>query len=101
MTSRRRLRLTADARADLRSILRYTARQWGTRQRDVYRAQLDAGMNDLIDYPERGQERPDIYQGCRAFRVEQHILYNRLTETEILIGRVLHVRQDAIGKVDP
>ncbi len=100
MPSRRRLHLTADAQADLRSILRYTARQWDIRQRDIYRGHLDEGMNTLLEFPDRGHERDDLYPGCRALRVKQHVLYYRLTETHVIVGRVLHVRQDAVGKVE-
>lgn len=58
-------------------------------------------MDRLTRYPELGQAQDDIYPGCRVLRVEQHVLYYRVTETEVIIGRVLHVRQDPIGKVTP
>ena len=101
MKSSRKLRLTADARADVRSILRYTARQWGLRQRDIYRAQLYEGMDKLLRHPELGEEQDDVFPGCRTLRVEQHVLFSRVTETEIIVSRVLHVRQDVTDKVFP
>ncbi|MEA2528790.1 MAG: hypothetical protein QOG89_434, partial [Thermomicrobiales bacterium] len=48
----RKLRLTPEARADVRDIRRYTARQWGVRQRDVYYARFNQGMRALLDHPE-------------------------------------------------
>jgi|SRR5215213_9257880 len=101
MTSRRRLSFSTGAQADIRSILRYTERQWGVRQRSTCQTQLDEGLNTLVEYPERGSERNDLYVGCRALRVQQHIVYYRLTETHIIVGRVLHNRQDPTGKVRP
>jgi toxin ParE1/3/4 len=73
----------------------------GVEQRQRYRALLDEGMDRLTRYPELGLTRDDLYQGCRALRVEQHILYYRVTDTKIIVGRVLHVRQDPTGKVEP
>jgi toxin ParE1/3/4 len=101
MKSGRKLRLTADARADIRSILRYTARQWGIRQRDIYHAALLEGMDKLLRHPALGEERTDLFDGCRALRVEHHLLFYRIAETGIVVGRVLHVRQMATGIVVP
>lgn len=101
MKSDRKLRLTAHARADVRSILRYTAKQWGVRQRDIYHAQLYDGMDRLLRHPELGEERSDLFDGCRALRVEHHIHFYRIAETRVVIGRVLHVRQEATGIVVP
>ena len=101
MKSSRKVRLTAAARADVRDIRRYTARQWGARQRDVYHAQLYEGLERLSQFPELGQERNDLAAGCRALRVAQHVVYYRVTETEIIVSRVLHMSQDATTTVIP
>jgi toxin ParE1/3/4 len=94
-------RLHPRARADLRSILLYTRAQWGPEQRRHYRARLDQGIGSLTRYPEIEEVRDDLFPGCRAFRIEQHIIYYHVTDAEIVIGRVLHVRQDPTGKVMP
>jgi toxin ParE1/3/4 len=96
---KRRLALRPSARSDVRSILLYTRAQWGVEQRRRYRAKLEEAMDRLTRHPELGQERNDLYHGCRALRVEQHIVYYRVTETEIVVGRVLHARQEASGRV--
>src|SRR5215212_9466438 len=101
MKSDRKLRVTADARADVRSILRYTAQQWGIQQRDIYHSQLYEGMNNLLRYPEFGEARDDLFEGCRALRVEHHMIHYRVTDKEIVVGRVLHVRQDATSTIVP
>jgi plasmid stabilization system protein ParE len=58
-------------------------------------------MANLVDFPELGQPRDDLYLGCRQLRVEQHILFYRVTEEEIIVGRVLHLRQETSGRVTP
>jgi toxin ParE1/3/4 len=58
-------------------------------------------MRKLLDYPEMGPARDDLFPGCRSVRVEQHVVYYQVTATEIVVGRVLHFRQDATGKVTP
>jgi toxin ParE1/3/4 len=99
--SNRRLRLTPEARADVQDIRRYTARQWGVRQRDIYYAKLHQGMRALLDHPERGRQREELYAGCRSLPVEYHVVFHYLTEDEIVIDRVLHSSQDTTGKLAP
>ena len=99
--SARKRRLHPRARADLRSILLYTRAQWGVEQRRRYRALLERGIDSLTRHPELGEARDDLFPGCRTLRVEQHIVYYHLTESEIIVGRVLHVRQDATENIAP
>jgi toxin ParE1/3/4 len=101
MKSNRRLRLLDQARADVREILRFTARHWGSRQRARYSAQLHQAMNSLLDYPERGRTRDEYFPGCRGLPVEQHVVFYHLTDDEVIVVRVLHGNQDAAGKVNP
>ncbi|HEY7035648.1 MAG TPA: type II toxin-antitoxin system RelE/ParE family toxin [Thermomicrobiales bacterium] len=101
MKSSRRLRLSPEARADDRDIRRYTTQRRGARQRDLYYARLNQGMHALLDYPERGRSRDDLYAGCRGLPVEQHVVFYYLTDGEVVIDRVLHGSQDPTGKVGP
>ncbi len=101
MKSSRKIRFTADARADLRDIRRNTAQRWGARQRDVYDAHLNQAMRSLLDYPELGPPRDDLFPGCRNLLVERHIVYYRITNDAIIVGRVLYSSQDPTGKVNP
>jgi toxin ParE1/3/4 len=101
MKSSRKLRLTDEARGDVRDIRRYTARQWGPRQRDRYAAQLHQALRSLLDYPERGRVRDEYFPGCRSLAVEHHIIFYHLTDHEIVVVRILHGNQDATGKITP
>jgi toxin ParE1/3/4 len=99
--SSRKLRLSPEARADVREIRRYTAKQWGLRQRDRYAARLHQALGSLLDYPERGRPREELYAGCRSLLVEQHVIYYYLTDDEVVVDRVLHSSQDATDKITP
>lgn len=87
---RRRLRLTPRAREDVRQALLFSRRRWGERQRRRDKGRLTATMANLAESPEFGQPR-----------VEPHVLFDRLTEEEVIVGRVLRVRQEAAGRVVP
>jgi toxin ParE1/3/4 len=98
---RRRLTFKPRARSDVKDVLTYTREQWGTEQRRRYKSVLDRAFRELIDFPESGRTRDELYAGCRVRAVEQHVVYYHLTETEIVVTRVLHARQDPAGKVEP
>ena len=101
MKSSRELRLTDEARADVRDISRYTARRWGPRQRDRYAAQLHRALRSLLDHPERGRVRDEYYPGCRSLAVEHHVVFYHLTEREIVVVPILHGSRDAASNVAP
>src|SRR5262245_50617229 len=98
---RRRLAITFAAKLDIDDALLYTQRRWGTEQRRRYLAQLYQGMRALLDHPERGRPRDELYAGCRSLLVEHHLVYYYLTDTEIVVDRVLHSSQDPTDKVTP
>jgi plasmid stabilization system protein ParE len=70
---RRRLVVLPEAQADIRAILLYTRERWCVEQRRRYRDQLNQTMRSLLDDPERGRLRNDLYGGCRGLPVEQHV----------------------------
>lgn len=62
-------RLTPRALEDLKSIGRYTLRQWGVRQRNQYLQDLDQRFKWLVEQPQLGKHRSDIERGyfCYIF----------------------------------
>lgn len=56
-------------------------------------------MRELVEYPDLGNARDDLYAGCRNRPAGRHILYyqveDEVEDEEIVIVRVLHARQDA------
>ena len=101
MKSSRRLRLKPAARADFLDIRRYTARRWGTQQRDRYSGQLRQAMQSLLDFPERGPTRNEYFHGCRSLLVGEHVAFYPVTDTEVVVVRILHTSRDATGLIFP
>jgi toxin ParE1/3/4 len=96
-----RLSIKPEAQEDIDEILLYTRTHWGIEQRREYRAQLQRSMRRLQDHPKIGFARDDLYDCCRCFQTGRHFLYYRVTETEIVIGRVLQTSQEPEGWVLP
>lgn len=98
---KRRLIVAPEARSDLRDILRYTARRWGTHQRTIYKAKLDAAMRGLLTYPDRGHPRDDVSPGLRALLVETHVVYYRVDDEAVTVRRILHGHMNAMAHLTP
>jgi toxin ParE1/3/4 len=87
--------LSPEARADLTSILSYTRRRWGDRQRDAYAANLERALQTLGDNPHIGRPRYDLRSGLRAYHVEHYLIFYRIEPSVIRVDRILHERMDA------
>ncbi len=87
-------RLTAKAKADLRSIGRYTQKTWGREQRNRYLALLDGSFRDLANDPRKGRSCDDIRPGYSKLHVGRHLIFYRQAEDAIEIIRILHERMD-------
>src|SRR5712692_2898670 len=95
----RRARLGPLARNNARDILLCTGQRWGREQRATFPARIAGALRELGGFPLRGIARDDLFPGCRSLLVEQHRIYNRVTETEIIVSRIRHVSQDDVGAV--
>jgi toxin ParE1/3/4 len=99
MPSGRKLRLSVEAQDDLRDLLQYSLQRWGWQQRDAYKSKIQRRLRDLATYPDLGRARDEYFPGCRSLPVEQHVVYYPVTETEILVTRILHAKRDAGGLI--
>ena len=94
MSVRWTCRLAPLAEADLESIWLYTFRTWSLEQADLYHANLIAAFDDLCTGRRSG--RPvDIRDGYIKFAVGSHVVFYRLTDTNLDVMRILHVKMDA------
>ncbi|SRR6266478_3102210 len=66
------------AREDLKAIWRYSLRQWGERQADLYLQQLDRGIRSLADFPDLGIPCDQIRAGYRKLQVNLDMARERL-----------------------
>jgi toxin ParE1/3/4 len=86
--------LTHKAKSDLISIARYTQKEWGIGQRDLYLRNLDKAFHELSELPGKGRKCDHIIFGYRSYRVGKHVIYFRQLENDIEIVRILHERMD-------
>ncbi len=84
------------AKADLKDIYQYGLRQWGQAQSETYLEILKIKFWSLTEQPLMGTERPELLSGMRSLPTENHILFYRVTTTNVEIIRVLHGRQDPV-----
>lgn len=92
MTSSHEVRLTPDARRDVRDILRRTLRTWGQSQHDVYAERLQESLRRLSQFPEIGHARQDLPTGLRRYLSGEHVIYYRIDDAAVTVTRILHRR---------
>jgi len=79
------------ARKDLSSIGRWTKKKFGEVQTERYLAQLEHDFEFLAANPGLGRmasSKPG--QNLRRFESGSHVVFYELTDTGILVGRILH-----------
>ena len=90
-----RLVISRAARADLKSIARYSEREWSSTQAKVYMAALAQRFRTLLRLPRLGAPRGDIAADYRSLSSGRHVIFYRLAGEELVIVRVLHQSMDA------
>lgn len=84
-------RLSAKAKSDLKSIARFTQKNWGREQRNIYLKQMDDVFHALANSPSLGMACDYIKSGYRKFPQGSHVIFYRPgTNTKIEIIRILH-----------
>lgn len=89
-----RLLLAPQAEEDFADILQYTLKTWGEAQFLAYRNLLDKALLTLLENPRIGALRPEISKEHRALPTGNHIIVYRVTDSAILVSRILHARMD-------
>jgi toxin ParE1/3/4 len=97
---KRRVRLSPDARDDLKDILKYSSQQWGARQGEQYRERLLDGIDEIAIFPLIGRSRPEYGEEVRSRKISSYSVIYKPLETQILVIRILHQRQDIEGIMD-
>lgn len=70
----RKLSYARRARADILAIGRYTEKEWGVKQRNLYLAKLFAAFEKIRVSPQSGKKREDLATKIRFVRVEKHVV---------------------------
>jgi len=93
-------KLTKKALADLLEIGRYTAKIWGSSQRNTYLKQLDKSFGQLAENQNLGFNCDYIAKGYRKFPQGSHLIFYRVTlKGSVEIIRVLHKSMDVDSKL--
>ncbi len=90
MPNSKTLRISGPAKRDLERIGEYPGAEWGAAQRRKYLGQIKDGFKAVRDTPGIVTRRDDIHEGLRAHPVRKHVIFYRVTKTELMIVRVLH-----------
>lgn len=91
-----RYALRHSAREDLKSIARYTQREWGVTQRNVYLRQLAHRFEWLAQNPTLGKRRDDIKEGYMCYPEGRHVIFYITGNDRIEIIGVLHESMDVV-----
>lgn len=90
--------LTRRAKADLKSIARFTEKRWGREQRCIYIKQFDDTFHVLSDTPEIGNNCDYIKENYQKFPQGSHIIFYRtVSPKKIQIIRILHKNMDVLA----
>jgi toxin ParE1/3/4 len=90
----RPLILSPQAIEDFTDLLQYTLATWGEAQLHAYRGVLDQALTTIQNHPDIGHARPDLSSKHQVFPAGRHIIIYQITETGILVSRILHERMD-------
>ena len=93
MTSGREIRLSQDAEDDLIDILAYSIANWGEARANAYKASLFKVFRELADFPALGRRRDEFGPGTRSLVSGRHVIVYRVTDDEIIVARIVHVRR--------
>jgi toxin ParE1/3/4 len=82
------------ARADLRSIRRFSLKALGPERTSEYMSALRDTMKGLARQTVVSRQRDDLRPGLRMALTGRHCLFFEESETRVLVVRVLHDRMD-------
>lgn len=88
------------ARADLLQISRYTKDEWGESQAKRYVEDLRRQFEFAAEFPATGDPAVGLPSEYRKVRSGSHRAIYRCTETELVVVRVLHAREDVPDELD-
>jgi toxin ParE1/3/4 len=96
-----RLRLSADARADLAEIDSYGASQFGGDAAEAYSRGFRKAFARLRAHPLSAPARDEYGEGVRCLVHHSHRIFYVFDGEEVLIARVLHHSRDVPKALKP
>lgn len=93
-------RLTAEAEADLRNVIRYTRKQWGSAQVRHYIAKLEQGIASLAAGQGNFRDMSELYPALRMAHCEHHYVFLLPRDPEpALVVAIFHERMDLMMRL--
>ncbi|MBC7508393.1 MAG: type II toxin-antitoxin system RelE/ParE family toxin [Ferruginibacter sp.] len=93
--------LTHKAVKDLSNIWNYTCNEWSEMQADEYYQLLMHTFTKLANEPKIGKNYDEISLDLLGYKFKNHIIfYQAISDTEILIIRILHSRMDLKSRIN-
>ena len=92
-------RLSRRAADDLRNILSYSRRQFGTKQTEAYKNGLEDVIRMLARYPAAGSDQSHLLEGVRRFVYRVHSIFYLQVDDGMEIVRILGPGQDPLRAV--
>ncbi|EGI16442.1 plasmid stabilization protein [Escherichia coli M605] len=92
--------LTTDAEADLRGIIRYTRKQWGTAQARRYIVRLEHAIAGLAAGRGPFKDMSELFPELRMMRCEHHYVFclPRWSAPALVVA-ILHERMDLMVRL--
>ncbi len=87
-------RLTKKAIEDIKNIGRYTQKNWGRDQRNLYLSRLDDSFHLIAKEPQIGIVCDYIKPGYQKYHVGRHLIFYRQSSPYVEIIRILYDRMD-------
>ena len=88
------------AAADLLAISQYTKAQWGEPQAKRYIEDLRRQIEFAAEFPGIGSEAMGLPPEYRKLRSGSHRVIYRCTDTELVVVRVIHAREDVPDEIE-
>lgn len=89
-----RLVLRPGARRDLADIWRYTADQWGATQANLYTSAMVREIENALAFPGTGSPVAGLPKDYRKLTSGKHRIIYRCSDTDLIVVRIIHERQD-------
>jgi toxin ParE1/3/4 len=90
------LEISSEAENDLLDTWLYIAEDQPVNA-DRYLDKLQEKVQKLAEFPDLGRDRPELAKGLRSFPVDRYNLYYAVTETKLVLVRVLPGDRDIIA----
>lgn len=93
MTSSIDVIVSPRAERNVRDILQYTAKTWGTGQRDIYRKVLRDAFERIGVFPEIGHPVEGKPSNVREYHIRHHVIQYRRDPDRVVILRIMNPRR--------